>query len=147
MLYGPSLEVATDRTSQPLMRVRGMLTRNGTCLADRFWAWNGKSADFFDLAAGGGTPLRIQLSKGMNQLGLAIAEDLFLSSAPRKVRYKDSAIPGKDLPVMVEKPVDHQDLLGSWPSTVDPAIAVPCAPVVPRNTLKPLIDGGDAPGD
>ena len=137
VLYGPFLEVAKDRTAQPLLRVRGALSKSGVCLADRYWAWNGKSDDFFDLAEKDAHDLKVQLSEGVKQIGLAITQDLFLSSEARKVRYRNGTRTGKDRPFMIEKPVDYPDTLASWPTTADPAIAAPCsfesAPQAQRN--------------
>ena len=127
VLFGPFLEVAKDRTAQPLLRVRGILSKDGTCLSDRYWAWNGKSGDFFDLAENKARRLRERLSEGMKELGIAVAQDLFLSHEPRKVQYRNGTTAAKDRPIMIERAVDYEDTLASWLATVNPDYTTPCA--------------------
>ena len=112
-LDGPVLDVAQEG-GQPFMTVHGELKRGDTCLADRYWSWNGAEDEFFDLADKQSKALKKQLESGANQLAAAIADDLFFSKAARKVAYKEGADTTMDWPLMRLEPHRFENSIATW---------------------------------
>jgi hypothetical protein len=112
-LDGPVLDVAKEG-AQPYMTVHGELKRGDTCLADRYWSWNGAQDYFFDLADKQSKALKKQLESGANQLAAAIAGDLFFSKAARKVAYKEGADTAMDWPLMRLEPRRFENTVATW---------------------------------
>jgi hypothetical protein len=126
---GPVLDIeGTD--ALPAIVVQGELMNGNTCLADRFWRWNGYAADFLDFAEDDGKMLKKQLGIGAGMLGEAIAQDLFLSDEPRHAVHRKSNHPRQRQPLMALEPHSYENELASWPGpTEDYSPGIPCGAV------------------
>jgi hypothetical protein len=115
---GPVLDIeGTDALT--VIVVQGELQHGETCLADRYWRWNGHAANFLDFGEDQGRMLKQQLETGDGMLGQAIAQDLFLSNEPRTALHRKDDHPKRRQPLMALEPHSYQDTLASWPGPTE----------------------------
>lgn len=134
-LDGPILSVRGD-WGQPVLQVRGMLEQNGACLVDRRWQWNGLAVEYLEMA-GNLEALRKQIDGGAEQIGRAIAEDLFLSDEPRAVDFNQGATLHQSRPKMSLWPILYPNTVASWDEGLGKDGRMPCgrktgAPATPE---------------
>lgn len=123
-LDGPILSVRGD-WGQPVLQVRGMLEKDGACLVDRRWQWNGLPIEYFELA-GNLDALKNQIEGGAKQIGLAIAEDLFLSDKARTVDFNQGATLHQSRPKMSLWPMFYPNEVASWDEGLGNDGKAPC---------------------
>lgn len=116
-LEGPWM--VTDRfIAVPTLTIHGELARDGACLIDRRWRWNGKSDDFVDFGGNDGARYRSAMQDGIKVLSQAIVADLFFATQPRKTAYlSESAFKSGSAPRLAAVPMLYEDRIASWYKT------------------------------
>jgi hypothetical protein len=116
-LEGPFL-VTDQFIAMPTATIHGELAKDGSCLIDRRWRWNGDGDDFVDFGDHDGAAFRKAMEDGLKQLSTAIAEDLFAATKPRETAYlSKSAFDSGAGPRLVAVPMSYEDRIGSWDKT------------------------------
>jgi hypothetical protein len=128
---GPWL-VLDSYTAVPTLTVHGELARQGACLADRRWRWNGDADHFVDLGEDRAKDYRAQMEHGLAMLAEAAVADLLVSAAPRPTPYEDEAAAQRGgLPLLATNPMDFQEQIGAWDKSAAEAAREPrCAGIL-----------------
>lgn len=113
-LEGPWM--VTDRfIALPTLTIHGELARDGACLVDRRWRWNGGSDDFVDFDDNDGARYRAAMQDGIKALSAAIVADLFVATQPRKTAYlSESAFKAGSAPRLAVAPMLYEKRIASW---------------------------------